>query len=142
MLFIGISSHARKRNDRHLVALEADLAIFNVFLCPLCKETPLFTCGSVPHTTSLADEDKHSRKVAKCFCICKYICPPFDISIVQFCICLQFYVHCDYISCEFSCEPFQLPPNLMFVSSTYRESCVGYDGYLDIGHSLKITTIG
>ena len=64
MLCLCIFNCACKNSNQHLVALEVNLAIFNVVLCPLYK-TPLLTCGNVPHTTSLAENDKHSQKVAK-----------------------------------------------------------------------------
>lgn len=47
------------------MALEGDTAIIDAILSSLCIKTPLLACGSVPHATSLTDEDEHVHKVTK-----------------------------------------------------------------------------
>ena len=65
MLCPCASIHACKKSGRHIVAFEGDSTIFDAILSPLCKGTPLLTQGSIPHITSLVDEDELVWKVAK-----------------------------------------------------------------------------
>jgi hypothetical protein len=55
----NVSILACKKSSHHLVALEVDSTIFDIILSPFCKETPLLTCESVPHITSLVDNAEH-----------------------------------------------------------------------------------
>lgn len=65
-------------NGHHFVALEGNLAVFDVISSPLCAGTPILTSGSVPHTTSLMDKDELVWKVAKHSHICKQVWLSFD----------------------------------------------------------------
>ena len=61
--YVVSSINACKQSGCHLGALEGNLAIIESILSPFCKETPLLTCGIVPHSTSLVGEDKLVRNV-------------------------------------------------------------------------------
>lgn len=52
-----------KHRGCHFDALEGDAVIFEAILAPLCGGNSLVTCGSVPQTTNLADDDKLIQKV-------------------------------------------------------------------------------
>ena len=67
--FPGAFIHACNHSGCHLVTLQGDVATFNVILAPKYGGNSLVTCGSVPHTTNLAYDDKPIRNVAKHYCI-------------------------------------------------------------------------
>jgi hypothetical protein len=64
--FPGASIHACNFSGCHLVALAGDVAIFNVYWLL----SAVVTCGSVPHTTNIANDDKYFQNVEFFFCIC------------------------------------------------------------------------
>lgn len=68
MVFIVVSrgfNDIIKHSNRHLVRSEGDSTIFEAVLASLSDVNPLVTCGSVPHSTNLAYDNKPIWKAAK-----------------------------------------------------------------------------
>ena len=65
------SIHACNHSGHHLVSLEGGTALFDAILAPMCSGNCLVTCGSMPHTINLANDNQFVWKIAKCSRISK-----------------------------------------------------------------------
>ena len=110
------SIHACKQSSCHIVALEGDTTILDAILSPLCAETPLLTCESVPHITSLVDEDEHVSKVAKHSRISKHACHLISkFSTIAYGYNFKYLIILFHVN--IIVNQVQSPPNLMLMPS-------------------------